>query len=418
MTKTIVFDHRGRTKAGAEGPLEVRITHAGKPYYINTGIKVRGAEFKHGEIMNRGDAAALNERLALVADKIDRAVTRCIERGDAIDVKSIKEQIYLIDEKESKDSTSLLDWVKEQIEMLNVEDGTRAHFRVMAKRLGEFGKMNRWEDLTVEHIYEWDAWLHNLRRPLSKADIQIGREPQKISQGSVHNYHKDLKSLMTRAVRFGKIEVNPYDKLRGEFPKGDSESLEFLSEEEMAAIVSLRPMAGTQMAMARDLFVFQAYTGMSYSDALAFDISEYKNIDGKWCHVGERIKTGVPYVSQLLPPVIDVLERNGWKTPQIANGQYNQCLKVIQQALGISSRMHSHLARHTFATWMLSNIVPIEHVSKMIGHKNIRQTMRYAKVQPLAVYDDFEQVGKKLKEKLDGMQIYLDDLPPIKKGDD
>ena len=205
--------------------------------------------------------------------------------------------------------------------------------------------------------------------------------------------------MMARATKMGKIESNPYNKLSGEFPKNSGESLEFLTEDEMAAIVSLRPIEGTQMAMARDLFVFQAYTGLSYSDAIAFDISNYKKIDGKWCHVGERIKTGVPYVSVLLPPVIDVLERNGWKTPQIANGQYNQCLKVIQQALGISSRMHSHLARHTFATWMLSNGVPIEHVSKMVGHTNIRQTMRYAKVRPQAVYDDFERVYEKMKKQ-------------------
>ena len=420
MTKTIVFDHRGRTKAGAEGPLEVRITHAGKPYYINTGIKVRGAEFKHGEIVNRGDAAALNERLALVADKIDRAVTRCIERGDAIDVKAIKEQIYQIEELESKESTSLVDWVDEQIPTLNVIERTRSHFRVMAKRLREFGRMNRWQDLTIERIYEWDSWLHNLRRPASNADIQAGRKPGKITQGSVHNYHKDLRSLMARAARVGKIDVNPYDKLSGEFPKGDSENVEFLSEEEMSAVVSLRPIEGTQMAMARDLFVFQMYTGLAYSDAQAFDIRNYKRefvdgIDGKkterWTHVGERIKTGVPYVSQLLPPVIDVLERYGWQTPKIENGQYNNCLKVIQQALGISSRMHSHLARHTFATWMLSNGVPIEHVSKMVGHTNIRQTQRYAKVLPTAVYDDFERVGAKLVSQDE--TILLDELPKV-----
>lgn len=407
MTKTVVFDHRGRTKAGKEGPLEVRITHNGKPYYINTDIKVRGREFKHGVIVNRGDADALNDRLKIIVEKVDRAVTRCIERGEQIDVKAIKEQIYQIEEAEAKDSTTLVDWVDEQIPTLNVNERTRSHFRVMSKRLREFCKLNRWQDLTIERLYEWDAWLHNLRRPLSKADVQAGREPGKITQGSVHNYHKDLRSLMARAARIGKIDVNPYDKLSGEFPKGDYESVEFLNEEEMAAIVSLHPIEGTQMAMARDLFVFQMYTGLAYSDAQAFDIKNYKRefvdgIDGqkteRWTHVGERIKTGVPYVSQLLPPVIDVLKRYGWHTPKIENGQYNQCLKVIQQALGISSRMHSHLARHTFATWMLKNGVPIEHVSKMVGHTNIRQTQRYAKVMPTAVYDDFEKVAKKMSK--------------------
>jgi len=333
-------------------------------------------------------------------------VTRCIERGEDIDVKAIKEQIYKINDEESSESTSLIDWVEEQIPALNVNEHTRSHFWVMARRLREFGRLNRWQDLTIERLYEWDAWLHNLRRPLSKSDIQAGKKPARITQGSVHNYHKDLRSLMARAARIGKIDINPYDKLSGEFPKGDSESVEFLTEEEMAAIVSLRPLPGTQMAMARDLFVFQMYTGLSYSDAQAFDIANYKKTvvtgsDGKkterWCHVGERIKTGVAYVSQLLPPVVDVLKRNGWQVPEMNNTQYNLCLKTIQQALGISSRMHSHLARHTFATWMLSNGVPIEHVSKMIGHTNIRQTQRYAKVMPTAVYDDFEKVAARME---------------------
>jgi integrase len=152
------------------------------------------------------------------------------------------------------------------------------------------------------------------------------------------------------------------------------------------------------MAMARDLFVFQMYTGLSYSDSQAFDIADYKQVNGKWVNVGERIKTGVAYVSQLLPPVVEILERYNWQTPRINNVQYNQSLKVIQQALGFTSKLHSHLARHTFATWMLANGVPLEHVSKMVGHSNIRQTQRYAKVLPKAVYDDFEKVAAKMEK--------------------
>ena len=166
----------------------------------------------------------------------------------------------------------------------------------------------------------------------------------------------------------------------------------------MKALESLHPLAGTQMAMARDLFVFQMFTGLSYSDSQAFDIADYKQVNGKWVNVGERIKTGVAYVSQLLPPVVEILERYNWQTPKINNTKYNACLKVIQQALGFTSKLHSHLARHTFATWMLANGVPLDHVSKMVGHTNIRQTQRYAKLQTQAVYDDFEKVAAKMEK--------------------
>jgi integrase len=150
--------------------------------------------------------------------------------------------------------------------------------------------------------------------------------------------------------------------------------------------------------MARDLFVFQMFTGLAYSDTQHFDISKYREVDGEWRFIGERIKTGVPYVSTLLPPVVEVLERNGWKVPKMTNQRYNQLLKAIGMVIGIE-RLHSHMGRHSFATWMLSNDAKIENVSRMLGHTNIVQTQRYAKVLAKDVYDDFEMVAKKLKSK-------------------
>ena len=218
--------------------------------------------------------------------------------------------------------------------------------------------------------------------------------------------------MLTRAVKFGIIETNPYDRVRGEFRKGIRENVEFLNEEEIAAIESLHPIAGTQMAMARDLFVFQIYTGLSYSDAQAFDIADYKLVpvsdrrsnarsdrqtEYRWRAVGNRIKTGMAYVSDLLPQAVEVLERYGMQVPKIGNAQYNQSLKVIQQALGIRTRLHSHLARHTFATRALALGAKIENVSKMLGHTNTRQTERYAKVLAESVHNDFELLNQKLK---------------------
>jgi integrase len=131
----------------------------------------------------------------------------------------------------------------------------------------------------------------------------------------------------------------------------------------------------------------------------AFDAGDYK-FDGKaWKHVGERIKTGVPYVSQLLPPAVKILEKYGWEIPQLSNADYNRHLKALGQMAGIKTRLHSHLARHTFATYMLRNGVKIENVSKMLGHTNITQTQRYAKVLAQSVHDDFDMIAEKLETK-------------------
>ena len=398
ITATIVFDHRGRTKAGKEGPLELRITHARKPYYINTGIKVLGREFRDGQIINRSDADVLQAQLELITLRYKEAVLECIKKGTPINVAEIRRQAYNINiTRES--SASMLDWLKKQIPKLNISAGTRRRYDVLLRRLEQFDKLKSWDDLTVENLYEFDAWLHQITKAQSNGDRQAKDEPQKIGDSAVYNYHRTLKSLLNRAVKMNIIATNPYERLKGEFSRGVKESVEYLTEEEIAAVESLHPMKGTQVAMARDLFVFQLYTGLSYSDAQAFDIAEYKNVNGRWINTGERIKTGVPYVSQLLPQAVEVLERYNWQVPQINNMQYNASLKDIQKALGIRTRLHSHLARHTFATRMLAMGVKIENVSRMLGHSNITMTQRYAKVLAESVHEDFDMIAKKLTQK-------------------
>ena len=155
------------------------------------------------------------------------------------------------------------------------------------------------------------------------------------------------------------------------------------------------------MEMAHDLFTFQMFTGLAFSDAMAFDIEQYR-YDSKtktWKNVGQRIKTGVAYVSQLLPPAVEVLYKYGMKVPKMDNADYNHALKLLGEVAGIATPLHSHLARHTFATYMLSNGAKIENVSRMLGHTNITQTQRYAKVLAKDVHDDFDKVAKKLKSK-------------------
>ena len=171
----------------------------------------------------------------------------------------------------------------------------------------------------------------------------------------------------------------------------------------MKLILNTRPVPGTQMETVRDLFVFQMYTGMSYSDMQAFDIKQYKEevvrdkISGektkRFVYRGERVKTGVPYVSVLLPPVVDVLERHGWQVPKMPNQKYNCLLKTFGAVIGIEG-MHSHLARHTFATYMLSKDVKVQNVMRMLGHRKIEQTMRYAKVLAKDLQSDFEKIAE------------------------
>jgi len=392
ITTAIVFDHRGRTKKGAEGPLEVRVTIDRKPYYINTGVRVCERQWQFDKVVRHPQADKLNERLGIMLGRIMAKVNDCLSSGKKIDVAKIRREIW-----ETASEKTLIEWLKNEIAILNVADGTRKHYKTLVKRVQDYGGMSSWQDVTVENIYKWDAWLHSLEGNNGK-----------ITQSGVWNYHRYLKCLLNRAVRCGKLASNPYMLLKGEFSRGDSENTEYLTEDEMRKIQEFSPTPGTWMEKVRDLFVFQMFTGLAYSDAQAFDIGKYKcanvrdkitgEITKQWRIIGNRIKTGEPYVNQLLPPAVEVLEKYGMHVPQIVNAVYNRELKTIGKALGITTPLHSHLARHTFATWMLKNGAKFENVSKMLGHSNIRTTQRYAKVLAESVHEDFERVAMTLQQ--------------------
>lgn len=396
ITTKIIFDRRGQAKQRKEGIVEVRVTIDRKSIYISTGVHVHYNEWAAGRIVNRRDADVLNDRLAIIYEKVCQSVNESVKQGVKLDTESVKHEVWKIVESLS-DEPTFIDWIEKQIPLLGVSDGTAKHYDPLVTRLTEWGRMTKWKDVTVENIANFDAWLHTLTKPMSDARRKAGAKPEKLSDGGIYNYHKCLKALLHRALSFGIIDRNPYDRLK--FKRGDRENVEYLTDEEMSRFEALILPKGSQLDVVHDLFIFQMYTGLPFSDMQAFDGSDYKWDGHAWRNVGERIKTGVAYVSQLLSPVVRVLEKYGWEIPKISNSDYNRHLKTLGQMAGIKTRLHSHLARHTFATWMLRNGASIENVSKMLGHTNITQTQRYAKVQAVSVYDDFEKVADQMKPK-------------------
>lgn len=395
ITTKLIFDRRKTASRTREGYIEVRITIDRTTKYISTGVRVYKNEWAADRIVNRQDADTMNERLAIIFEKVSRHANECVKQCKTFDVKSVKQIIWQQVEM-SKDEPTFIKWCKKQIPMLGVSNGTTKHYNPLVTRLTEYGRMNRWQDVTVENIANFDAWLHTVTKPVSDAALKSGAKPEKLSDSGIYNYHKCLKALLNRALAFDKIDSNPYNKLKGKFRRGERESVEYLTEDEMKRFEAIILPKGSVLDIVHDLFIFQMYTGLPYSDMQAFDANDYK-WDGKsWKNVGERIKTGVPYVSQLLPPAVQVLEKYGWEIPQLSNADYNRHLKSLGQMAGIKTRLHSHLARHTFATYMLRNGVKIENVSKMLGHTNITQTQRYAKVLAQSVHDDFDMIAEKL----------------------
>lgn len=395
ITTKLIFDRRKTASRTREGYIEVRVTIDRTTKYISTGVRVHKNEWATDRVVNRQDADILNERLAIIFEKVSRYSNECVKQCKTFDIESVKQIVWKQVEM-SKDEPTFIQWCEKQIPLLGVSEGTAKHYYPLVTRLTEYGRMNRWQDVTVENIANFDSWLHQITKTISDVALKSGKKPEKLSDGAVYNYHKCLKALLNRALVFGLIINNPYNRLKGKFKRGERENLEYLTDEEMQKFEAIILPKGDILDTVHDLFIFQMYTGLPFSDMQSFDASDYK-WDGKaWRHVGERIKTGVPYVSQLLPPAVKVLEKYGWEIPQISNADYNRHLKSLGQMAGIKTRLHSHLARHTFATWMLRHGVSIENVSKMLGHTNIKQTQRYAKVQAQAVYDDFDKIAEQM----------------------
>lgn len=383
ITTKLIFDRRKMASRTHEGYVEVRITIDRKTMYISTGVRVYKNEWAAGRIVNRPDANVLNDRLAIIFEKVHEGINESVKQGVKLDVEIVKRMVWQQTEI-IKDGPTLLDWISDQIPLLDIGQGTRKRYHTLMNRLTEYGKLTRWEDVTVENITLFDSWLHQLNDGA-------------ISDSAVYNYHKCLKALLHRADQFGKIDRNPYERMK--LKRGEKENIEYLTEDEMKAFERLLVPDGSLMAVSHDLFVFQMYTGLAFSDMQAFDIRQYRKEGDTYRHTGERIKTGVAYVSQLLPPAVRIIEKYGGRLPKIDNADYNHNLKALGVMAGITIPLHSHLARHTFATYMLRNGSKIENVSRMLGHTNITQTQRYAKVLAQSVHDDFDRVAEKIKDK-------------------
>jgi site-specific recombinase XerD len=159
----------------------------------------------------------------------------------------------------------------------------------------------------------------------------------------------------------------------------------------------------------RDIFLFSCYTGLAYADAKKLKRSEIASgVDGSLWIFTNRQKTDTSSRIPLLPPALAIVEKYknyaacstlGFVLPVLSNQKMNAYLKEIADCCGITKNLTSHIARHTFATTVtLSNGVPMESVSKMLGHRNLKTTQHYAKVLDRKISEDMWQLKQKFSD--------------------
>jgi integrase len=195
-----------------------------------------------------------------------------------------------------------------------------------------------------------------------------------------NNYHRFLVSFILDAIKHGIMKRNPYEELHIDKEPTSNALDKVLTIDELKRIEAIIPNT-EYMKRTKDLFIFQAYTGLSYCDLMAFDASRIKIINGKPVYSGRRGKTKKEYTFLLLKPALQILEANGGVLPKMSNQKYNVYLKALAMAAGITKPVSNHWARHTCATILFNNSLDIEIVRRVLGHSSTKVTRDvYAKL--------------------------------------
>lgn len=280
------------------------------------------------------------------------------------DVISSNEEVTLKRTNMYKGTDLNMSFTQYMIDSINSEDiriGTRKHKVCVVDAIRRYGKLETLADLTPSNILGFDLWL----RDGTRTDV------------TVFGYHKRLK-IYTRQLRMADmIERDPYDQVK--IKRGKSKERQPLTEVEMKKMRDA--VLPKKLDRVRDLFIFAAYTGLSFADTQLFEFKTMTElVDDMYYIDGERLKTGTKFFAPILQPAMDVLKKYDYKLPKISNQKVNDYLHVIQEKLEFRKALTFHVARHSFATMCLAHDIPMEDVARMLGHQDIKTTQLYAKI--------------------------------------
>lgn len=230
---------------------------------------------------------------------------------------------------------------------------------------------------------------------------------QQIGNNAVMKHIQRLRRMVTLAYNMEWIGNDPFRKFK---QKLIPTHRGFLTATELEQIEELN-ITSVRLKTVRDVFVFSCYTGISYTDLMLLTKeSLVLGMDTYWIAT-KRQKTGNPVKIPLLKKALDLIKHymndqravvNETLFPRISNQKMNAYLKEIADKAEIQKNITFHMARHTFATTVtLTNGVPIETISKMLGHTRLATTQIYAKVVERKVYDDMQLLREKLEKNIE-----------------
>lgn len=274
------------------------------------------------------------------------------------------------------------------------------------------------EEYLKAHLKTSDIFLSQLNyRFLNEFEIfmkaYVPKDQKKpCGQNTIMKHIERLRKVVNMAIKNDWLDRDPFQKFQPSFIKSNRQ---FLTADELAAIEQ-KEFKILRLQHAKDMFVFSCYTGLAYIDVYELTPQNLSlGIDGEYWINTCRHKTDIPVRVPLLPPAMAIIEKyknnprvleSGRLLPVYANQLLNNYLKEIADFCGIEKPLSFHIARHTFATTVtLTNGVPIETVSKLLGHTSIKTTQIYAKVIEQKVSEDMRELRSKIMSSKNDLKI-------------
>lgn len=367
----------------------------------STGISVKSSQWdKEKERIKGRTTEALNTNLQLdnIASGL-QSIFRRIEMSDVVSLERIKSEF--LGKKEEIDTLMQLfekhnGDVAKQIGV-SVGKATLQKYNVCKRHFSEFLEKQykrsdlKLTELTYVVIREFDLYLRT----------EVGQNPNTAT--------KTMKTFKTITLLGQKMGVLLHDPFMNHRFHIEPVNRGFLTDEEILCIAH-KQINIPRLELIRDIFIFSCFTGLAYIDVSNLTPDHIVTLGDKQWIMTQRQKTSVETNVLLLDIPKAIIAKYGGKTyrngklfPMLTNQKTNSYLKEIADICGIKKNLTFHLARHTFATMSLSKGVPMESVSKMLGHTNIRTTQIYARITNKKIEHDMEE----LADKLDKFNVFL-----------
>lgn len=404
VTYSVLFWIKGKKNKLGKHPIYARVTINGKRAEISTKQNIQKLLWDAKRNRAKGnsqEARIINQHLENFRTQLFECYQELKNEGKFITSKKIKARF----QGEDENTHTLIELISYHNQELRdtISSGTLKHYFTTEKYLKLFLKQKLkttdifLNELSYKFIVDFEIFLRNW----SPNDHQ-----KPMGNNTAMKHIQRLRKMVNLALNMEWIEKDPFRRFKSKYIKKERE---FLSEEELTRLIE-KSFSIERLDLVKDLFLFSCYTGLSYIDVVDLTHDNIvKGINGEdWIYT-ERRKTNTPVKIPILGTTWDIIEKykdhpkidgTDKLLPSMSNQKLNSYLKEIADLCGISKHLTFHMARHTFATTVtLCNGVPIETVSKLLGHSKLTTTQIYARVVERKVAEDMQTISDKYSKK-------------------